>query len=89
MKNLIKIPAEPNRGKDKAAKNSTCLVCGSRVTVELPNLFDTRFGIEEAWDVCRCADCEIEQAVPLPSSEELKDLYETYSNFGGENNKRT
>ena len=61
-----------------------CLICGSKVTVELQKLFDTRFGIEAVWDICRCADCEIKQTVSMPSSEELKDLYETYYNFGGE-----
>jgi SAM-dependent methyltransferase len=61
-----------------------CLICGSKVTVELQKLFDTRFGIEAVWDICRCADCEIKQTFPPPSSDELKDLYETYYNFGGE-----
>lgn len=64
--------------------NIKCLACGSKVTAELQNVFDTRFGIEGVWDICRCLDCGIEQTVPLPSSEELKHLYETYYNFGGE-----
>lgn len=75
---------DANRANITAGKNSVCLICGSKVTVELQKLFDTRFGIEKVWDICRCADCEIEQTVPPPSSEELKDLYETYYNFGGE-----
>lgn len=84
LKNLIKAPIEANRAKITVWNDSTCIVCGSRVTVELQNLFDTRFGIEDVWDICRCTDCEIEQTVPPPSSEELKDLYGTYYNFGGE-----
>jgi hypothetical protein len=44
-------------------KNLKCIACGSKVTAELQNLFDTRFGIEEIWDICRCTDCEIEQTV--------------------------
>jgi 2-polyprenyl-3-methyl-5-hydroxy-6-metoxy-1,4-benzoquinol methylase len=63
---------------------SKCLVCGSKIVIELQNLFDTRFSIEEVWDICRCIDCEMEQLAPLPSSEELKDFYETHYNFGGE-----
>ena len=84
MKNLIKIPAETNRAKDKAAKNLKCIACGSKVTAELQNLFDTRFGIEKVWNVCRCTGCGIEQTIPLPCSGELKKLYEEYYNFGGE-----
>ena len=84
LKNLIKIPAETNRAKDKAAKNLKCIACGSKVTAELQNLFDTRFGIEKVWNICRCTDCGIEQTIPLPCSGELKKLYEEYYNFGGE-----
>jgi 2-polyprenyl-3-methyl-5-hydroxy-6-metoxy-1,4-benzoquinol methylase len=73
---------EAIRTKVMVEKDLNCIACGSKVTVELQNLFETRFGIEEVWDICRCADCEIEQTVPPPSSEELKDLYETYYNFG-------
>jgi len=41
-------------------KNLKCLTCGSNVTAKLQNVFDTRFGIEEVWDICRCTDCGIE-----------------------------
>ena len=84
MKKSIKATIEANRVKISAWNDSKCIVCGSKVTVELQNLFDTRFGIEEVWDIYLCEDCEIKQTVPLPSSKELKDLYETYYNFGGE-----
>jgi 2-polyprenyl-3-methyl-5-hydroxy-6-metoxy-1,4-benzoquinol methylase len=47
-------------------------------------LFDTRFGIEEPYEVTRCESCELEQTVPLPTGDELKLLYETYYNYGGE-----
>ena len=53
-------------------KDLKCMACGSDVTAELQGLFDTRFGIEKVWDICRCIDCGTEQTVPLPSSEELK-----------------
>jgi len=65
-------------------KDLKCIVCGSRVIVELQGLFDTRFGIEGAWNIYRCTCCEIEQTVPTPLPEELKKLYETFYNFGGE-----
>ena len=61
-----------------------CFICASKVTAELQNVFDTRFGIEKAWDICRCTNCGIEQTIPTPLPDELKRLYETYYNFGGE-----
>ena len=65
-------------------KDLKCIACGSKVTVKLQGLFDTRFGIEGAWNICRCIDCGMEQTVPTPLPEELKKLYETFYNFGGE-----
>jgi len=65
-------------------KDLNCIACGSRVIVELQGLFDTRFGIESAWNICRCIDCGMEQTLPVPSPGELKKLYEEYYNFGGE-----
>lgn len=65
-------------------KDLKCMACGSDVTVELQGLFDTRFGIERVWDICRCTNCGIEQTIPTPLPDELKRLYETYYNFGGD-----
>lgn len=72
------------RAKDYGGKTINCIACGSKVTAELQNVFDTRFGIEKVWDICRCTDCGIEQTIPAPLPEELKKLYEEYYNFGGE-----
>ncbi len=47
-------------------------------------LFDTRFGITTPYWIAQCNNCGLEQIVPLPTSDELKMLYETYYNFGGE-----
>jgi SAM-dependent methyltransferase len=47
-------------------------------------LIDTRFGISGSYDVLRCAACGLEQTYPIPSSAELKVLYEAYYNYGGE-----
>ena len=57
-------------------KDLKCIACGSDVTVELQGLFDTRFGIEKVWNICRCIDCGMEQTLPVPSPGELKKLYE-------------
>ncbi len=64
------------------------MACGSKVAAELQNLFDTRFGIDNVWNICRCVDCGMEQTCPLPSPGELKKLYEEYYNFGGEKGTR-
>lgn len=75
---------EANRAKIRPLQNSSCLVCGSKVAVELQNLFDMRFGIEGEHSIGRCEGCGIGQMVPLPSAERLKILYERHYNFGGE-----
>lgn len=66
-----------------------CLNCGSPVLVVTDALFDTRFGIAAPYWGARCEKCGLEQTVPLPTSEELKALYETYYNFGGEGSEST
>ncbi len=66
LKKSIKATIESNLVKISAWNDSKCIVCGSKVTVELQNLFDTRFGIEKIWDIYRCLDCEIEQTVSCP-----------------------
>ena len=60
------------------------MACGSKVVIELQNLFDTRFGIKNSRHIGRCGTCGNEQTIPFPSSGDLKQLYETYYNFGGE-----
>lgn len=61
-----------------------CLNCNSSVQLISRPLFDTRFGIAMPYRIARCSSCGLEQTVPLPSGAELKILYETYYNFGGE-----
>lgn len=61
-----------------------CLNCKFPVQVDSDVLFDTRFGIAAPYWSARCKNCGLEQTIPLPTSEELKILYETYYNFGGE-----
>jgi len=68
-------------------KDLKCMACGSDLAVELQGLFDTRFGIEKSWDIYRCTNCGIEHTIPTPLPDELKRLYETYYNFGGDKDK--
>ena len=61
-----------------------CLNCKFPVQADSEALIDTRFGITTPYWSARCKNCGLEQTIPLPTSEELKILYETYYNFGGE-----
>ena len=67
------------------AENIACLNCGNNTEIAQTGLFDTRFGIPAAYSIARCSVCGLEQTTPLASPEEIKSLYETYYNFGGEN----
>jgi SAM-dependent methyltransferase len=64
--------------------DSKCIACDSILSIELKDVFDTRFGIKDKYEIGRCPICGTEQILPLPSIRDLKDLYETYYNFGGE-----
>ena len=64
--------------------NLKCITCDSILSIELKDVFDTRFGIKDKYEIARCPICGTKQIVPLPSNRDLKDLYETYYNFGGE-----
>lgn len=61
-----------------------CLKCEAPVQASKDALFDTRFGIATPYWIACCENCGFEQTAPLPTSEDLKALYETYYNFGGE-----
>jgi len=65
-----------------------CLLCGSALEVVLGDLVDTRFGTPGSYEVLRCVQCGLEETLPRPSASELKRLYETYYNFGGETGTR-
>lgn len=69
---------------DRTNTSAICLNCKTPVLVSKDALFDTRFGIATPYWIAYCGNCGLEQTVPLPTSEELKALYETYYNFGGE-----
>lgn len=65
-------------------KNSHCLLCGVPTKVVLSNLADNRFGSEGEYCIAKCHNCGLLQTIPVPDAERLKQLYETFYNFGGE-----
>ena len=61
-----------------------CLVCGGATHSVLDEVTDNRFGSPGVWNILRCDGCGLEQTAPRPGPVELKQLYETYYNYGGE-----
>lgn len=61
-----------------------CLACGGELTRTAHGVFDTRFGVDAAFDIGRCQSCGLEQTMPRPSGPELGQWYARYYNFGGE-----
>jgi SAM-dependent methyltransferase len=70
--------------QEAAAVESRCIVCTAPLDKSVGELFDTRFGIDGTYEVRRCSRCGLEQLFPVPDGAELKQLYESYYNFGGE-----
>ena len=68
--------------------NPACLLCGGATEVVLDGVADWRFGSPGAWCIARCIACGLEQTAPRPTGAELKTLYETYYNYGGERGTR-
>jgi SAM-dependent methyltransferase len=50
----------------------------------LSGLFDDRFGVPGSYNIVQCSYCGMEQIWPQPTERELKELYEQYYNWGGE-----
>jgi len=70
----------------KSESNKTadrCILCGQEIAVFKKNVFDTRFGIEGYSNILQCGSCGLIQLLSSRTSDELKSLYETYYNFGG------
>src|ERR1700730_5656291 len=61
-----------------------CITCGASLDQYVISIFDTRFGIDGEYEIWRCSKCGLEQILPVPAPSQLKSLYETYYNFGGE-----
>jgi SAM-dependent methyltransferase len=61
-----------------------CLLCGGATDIVLDGVADLRFGAPGTWHISRCQRCGLEQTGPRPTGPELKTLYETFYNYGGE-----
>jgi SAM-dependent methyltransferase len=61
-----------------------CVICGGETNDVLLHVTDNRFGVPGEYGICRCSACGLEQILPRPNPDDLKQLYETYYNFGGE-----
>lgn len=72
----------------EVGKKGGCMLCGAELEVSVIDLCDTRLGSPGTYEIRRCVECGLEQTFPTPSVSELKDLYETYYNFGGETGTR-
>jgi len=65
-----------------------CIHCQSPLRIILSKVFDTRFGVNEYYDITECPQCGWNKLHPMPSQEQLKALYEKYYNFEGEAHTR-
>ena len=72
--------------KSGIPESNGCLLCGAPLKKVLTGLVDNRLGTPGTYDIERCVQCGFEQTQPLPSLSQLKELYETYYNFGGQQN---
>lgn len=61
-----------------------CIFCEKTLEKATPYIFDTRFGIDDLYGISCCGLCGLEQTYPVPTSKELKRLYERHYNFSGE-----
>jgi SAM-dependent methyltransferase len=67
-------------------EQGVCIICRGPLDQHVARVFDTRFGIGGEYEVRRCRGCQLEQMSPVPTPRELKTLYESHYNFGGEKN---
>jgi 2-polyprenyl-3-methyl-5-hydroxy-6-metoxy-1,4-benzoquinol methylase len=70
--------------RPEATESKGCLLCGSATEVTITDVVDNRLGTPGSYEIRRCVRCGFEQTFPLPSLEQLKELYETHYNFGGQ-----
>jgi SAM-dependent methyltransferase len=61
-----------------------CLICGGKCVPVLTGLWDDRYGAPGIYDVVKCNSCGLEQTHPQPSEMELKELYEQFYGWGGD-----
>ncbi len=70
--------------ESSTAQKTVCFLCGSPLEVTMTGLTDNRLGTPGTYEIHRCVRCDLEQTFPVPTLAELKKLYETHYNFGGE-----
>jgi 2-polyprenyl-3-methyl-5-hydroxy-6-metoxy-1,4-benzoquinol methylase len=70
--------------QNNKAESQSCLLCCHKLSINIDNVFDTRFGIHKGFGIAKCLSCDLEHTVPILTPKELKKLYEEYYNFGGE-----
>jgi SAM-dependent methyltransferase len=68
-------------------KKSHCLICDGKIRVLLRGLTDNRFGSPGRYNIAKCNQCGVLQTTPVPGKKEIKQLYETYYNFGNQSGK--
>ena len=68
--------------------NDRCICCAGAVQVTRSDLFDTRFGLDELYELGVCNDCGVELTCPVGGPANLEQLYEDHYNFGGERDTR-
>jgi len=55
-----------------------CKVCGQEITVVFKNLFDTRYGYPDYFDVFHCSNCGLYQTNPPLTKKDIGPLYTNY-----------
>ena len=68
--------------------SNRCVICSGELSNLKTGYFDTRFGIARFYSIGECLACGLKQTVPLPEADELKNLYQQFYNFGGENSSK-
>lgn len=65
-----------------------CQFCNNETDLIITSLFDDRFGAPGVYDIRQCRSCGLQQTYPQPGEQELKELYERFYNWGGEDNTK-
>jgi len=74
----------PGAVEESAGGKAACYLCGGPLEVTMTGVTDNRLGTPGAYVIHGCLRCGLERTFPVPTLAELKQLYETHYNFGGE-----
>jgi len=69
----------------RAIKDSVCIICGSPLSTVIEEVYDNRMGADGVFSIAACTGCGVEQTLPVLSPDDLRRLYESHYNYGGEN----